>query len=173
MHPYDGRVVSNFILQALVGEDITIYGDGSQTRSFCYVDDLLDGFELMMNLEPAEGEAPFVGPVNLGNPSEFTIKQLAQMCIEFTNSRSKLIHLPLPADDPTQRKPDIALAQQKLGWEPKVSLEEGLRKTIEYFASLDLGRFRRPTKHSLHRSGRNMLILLGLRLLLRGGLFLI
>jgi UDP-glucuronate decarboxylase len=154
MHPYDGRVVSNFILQALAGEDITLYGDGSQTRSFCYVDDLVNGIMTMMNNAPAPGseesEEPFVGPVNLGNPGEFTIRQLAEMTIKLTNSSSKLINLPLPADDPTQRKPDITLAKEKLGWEPTISLEQGLQKTIDYFASLDLSRFRRPTKHSLH-----------------------
>ena len=150
MHPYDGRVVSNFILQALAGDDITVYGDGGQTRSFCYVDDLVNGIMAMMNQEPAKGETSFVGPVNLGNPGEFTIKQLAQMCIELTKSSSKLIHLPLPADDPTQRKPDSTLAKQKLGWEPAIDLRDGLARTIEYFASLDLARYRRPTKHSLH-----------------------
>ena len=154
MHPYDGRVVSNFILQALAGEDITLYGDGSQTRSFCYVDDLVTGIMAMMNNAPApgseDGEAAFVGPVNLGNPGEFTIKQLAALTIKLTNSSSKLINLPLPADDPTQRKPDITLAKEKLGWEPTIALEQGLQKTIDYFASLDLSRFRRPTKHSLH-----------------------
>jgi UDP-glucuronate decarboxylase len=142
MHPYDGRVVSNFILQALRGEDITIYGDGSQTRSFCFVDDLIDGFLLMMN-----GPDDFVGPVNLGNPGEFTIKQLAEMVIEMVGSHSRIVFRPLPQDDPTQRQPDITLARSKLGWEPKVPLREGLARTIDYFRSLDLRRYRRPTDH--------------------------
>lgn len=127
MHEADGRVVSNFIVQALHGQDITVYGDGSQTRSFCYVDDLLDGFVKMMNQDG------FVGPVNLGNPSEFTILELAQKVIEMTGSHSNIIHKPLPQDDPLQRKPDISLAKAKLGWEPKISLEEGLDRTIRYF----------------------------------------
>jgi len=147
MHPYDGRVVSNFILQALHGEDITIYGDGSQTRSFCFVDDLIDGFLAMMN-----GPDDFVGPVNLGNPNEFTIKQLAEQVIELTGSKSQLRHLPLPADDPTQRQPDISLAKQRLDWSPQVPLREGLAKTIDYFRSLDLRRFMRPTDHTAHKS---------------------
>ena len=147
MHPYDGRVVSNFILQALKGEDITIYGDGSQTRSFCFVDDLIDGFLKHMN-----GSDDFVGPVNIGNPGEFTIKQLAEMVIEKTNSNSKLVHMPLPADDPTQRKPDITLAQKHLDWKPQVPLEEGLQKTIDYFASLDLNKYRKPTNHTAHKN---------------------
>ncbi len=147
MHPYDGRVVSNFILQALHGEDITIYGDGSQTRSFCFVDDLIDGFLAMMN-----GPDDFVGPVNLGNPDEFTIKQLAEQVIELTGSKSQLRHLPLPADDPTQRQPDIALAKQRLDWSPRVPLREGLAQTIDYFRSLDLRRFMRPTDHTAHKS---------------------
>lgn len=145
MHPYDGRVVSNFILQALSNEDITLYGDGSQTRSFCYVDDLVNGIIAMM-----EGPDDFVGPVNLGNPHEFTIRQLAEKIIEMTGSTSKLKTLPLPADDPTQRKPDISLAKEKLSWQPEIELDEGLAKTIEYFRSLDLSKFRRPTKHNLH-----------------------
>lgn len=147
MHPYDGRVVSNFIFQALNGQDITIYGDGSQTRSFCYVDDLIDGMIAMMN-----GPDSFIGPVNLGNPHEFTIRELAELVIEMTGSRSKLIFLPLPSDDPTQRQPDITLAKEKLGWEPKVPLREGLAKTIEYFRNLDLRHFRRPTNHYIHKS---------------------
>jgi UDP-glucuronate decarboxylase len=147
MHPYDGRVVSNFIIQALKGEDITIYGDGSQTRSFCYVDDLIDGFLKMM-----AGPDSFVGPVNIGNPGEFTIKQLAEQVIAMTGSKSRLVNLPLPADDPTQRRPDITLAQAELGWEPKVPLEQGLKKTIDYFAGLDLRRFRKPTDHTAHKS---------------------
>ena len=124
----DGRVVSNFIVQALKGEDITIYGDGSQTRSFCYVDDLVDALVLMMNSR--EG---FTGPVNLGNPGEFTMLELAQKVIELTGSDSKIVYLPLPQDDPTQRKPVIDLAKKELGWEPKIPLEEGLKRTIEYF----------------------------------------
>ncbi|MFP4144537.1 MAG: UDP-glucuronic acid decarboxylase family protein [Phycisphaeraceae bacterium] len=147
MHPYDGRVVSNFILQALKNEPITIYGDGSQTRSFCYVDDLVDGIVAMM-----EGPDDFPGPVNLGNPGEFTIKELAELVIEMTGSTSRLEHLPLPADDPTQRKPDITQAREKLGWEPRVALREGLEKTIDYFRSLDLSEYRRPTDHTAHKS---------------------
>jgi UDP-glucuronate decarboxylase len=147
MHPYDGRVVSNFILQALRGEDITVYGDGSQTRSFCYVDDLVDGILKMMN-----GPDDFVGPVNLGNPGEFTILELAQKVLAMTNSGSKVIHEPLPADDPTQRKPAIELAKEKLGWSPTVALDEGLKRTIDYFANVDLSQFRRPTDRTTHRS---------------------
>ena len=128
MHPHDGRVVSNFIVQALKGEPITIYGDGTQTRSFCYVDDLIEGFIRLMNT-PDE----FTGPVNLGNPSEFTIRELAEKVIALTGSKSKLVFKPLPSDDPTQRCPDIALAKQNLQWSPKVPLEEGLRRTIDYF----------------------------------------
>lgn len=123
----DGRVVSNFIIQALKGEDITIYGDGSQTRSFQYVDDLLTGTFRFMDTED------FIGPVNLGNPVEFTIKELAQKVIDLTGSSSKMVDKPLPSDDPTQRQPDISLAKEKLDWEPKVGLEEGLKKTIGYF----------------------------------------
>ena len=124
----DGRVVSNFIVQALKGEDITIYGDGSQTRSFCYVDDLVEAMIRMMNSR--EG---FTGPVNLGNPGEFTMLELAKKVIELTGSKSKIIYLPLPQDDPTQRKPVIDLAKKELGWEPTIPLEEGLKRTIEYF----------------------------------------
>jgi UDP-glucuronate decarboxylase len=131
MHPNDGRVVSNFIMQALRGEDITIYGDGSQTRSFCYVDDLIDAIILMMNTH-----ADFTGPVNIGNPSEFTIKELAEEIIRLTGSTSKIQYKPLPQDDPKQRKPDITLAKQKLGWEPKVALQDGLKETIRYFIEL-------------------------------------
>ena len=127
MHPGDGRVVSNFIVQALQNEDITVYGDGSQTRSFCYVDDLVEGFIRMMNCED------FVGPVNLGNPGEFTILELAENVIRLTGSKSKIIYQDLPQDDPLQRQPDITLAKEKLGWEPKIPLEEGLKKTIAYF----------------------------------------
>ncbi len=127
MRADDGRVVSNFIVQALQGDDITIYGDGSQTRSFCYVDDLIEAIMRMMNKED------FAGPVNTGNPDEFTIMELAQKVLEMTNSKSKLSFKDLPSDDPTQRKPDISLAKEKLGWEPKIKLEEGLKKTIRYF----------------------------------------
>lgn len=123
----DGRVVSNFILQALRGDDITIYGDGTQTRSFCYVDDLVEGMVRMMDAED------FIGPVNLGNPGEFTILELAEKVKEFTGSGSKLVFRPLPEDDPTQRQPDISLAAEKLGWEPGIGLDEGLEKTVRYF----------------------------------------
>ena len=128
MHPNDGRVVSNFIMQALRGDPITLYGDGSQTRSFCYVDDLIDGFLLLMD----SGD-DFTGPVNLGNPVEFTIKELAEKVVELTNSKSELIFNPLPPDDPRQRQPDITLAKETLGWKPEITLEQGLIKTIEYF----------------------------------------
>jgi len=144
MHPYDGRVVSNFIMQALNAEDITIYGDGSQTRSFCFVDDLIDGMVRLMNQEET------IGPVNIGNPDEFTIKELAEKCIAQTNSKSKIIFLPLPNDDPKQRKPDITKAKKYLGWEAKIKLDAGLGKTIDYFASIDLRRFKRPTAHTAH-----------------------
>jgi UDP-glucuronate decarboxylase len=131
MHPNDGRVVSNFIVQALRGEDITIYGDGTQTRSFQYVDDLIEGMIRMMNTRE-----DFTGPVNLGNPVEFTIRELADKVIQLTNSRSKIVWMPLPPDDPTQRQPDIRLAKKELDWEPKIPLEQGLKTTIEYFASI-------------------------------------
>ena len=131
MHPNDGRVVSNFIVQALKGEDVTIYGDGNQTRSFCFVDDLIDGCVRLM-----QSPADFAGPVNLGNPDEFSMRELAQLIIEATGSRSKLVFLPLPQDDPRQRQPDITLARQKLDWSPKVPLREGLRRTIAYFDNL-------------------------------------
>lgn len=131
MHPNDGRVVSNFIIQALKNKDITIYGDGNQTRSFQYVDDLIDGMIRMMN-----SDSEFIGPVNLGNPIEFTIIDLAKTIIKLINSKSKLVFLPLPKDDPMQRKPDITLAKEQLNWEPKINLEEGLIKTIEYFDKL-------------------------------------
>jgi UDP-glucuronate decarboxylase len=127
MHPNDGRVVSNFIVQALKGNDITVYGDGSQTRSFCFVDDLIEGMMRLMNNDD------LMGPVNIGNPGEFTIKELAEKVILLTKSSSKLIYNPLPSDDPKQRRPDISLAIEKLGWKPKITLEEGLMKTIEYF----------------------------------------
>ncbi len=154
MHPYDGRVVTNFIVQALKGEDLTLYGDGSQTRSFCYVDDLVDVIMAHMNNDSKSGDPQdaFVGPVNIGNPGEFTIKQLAEKVIELTGSGSKLTTLPLPKDDPLQRKPDISLAKKELGWEPKVPLEEGLKKTIAYFKSVDLDSFRRPTDHTAHKN---------------------
>ena len=131
MHPNDGRVVSNFIVQALKGQDITIYGDGSQTRSFCYADDLIDGMIRLMNSNDS-----LIGPVNIGNPGEFTILELAQKVIKLTGSSSKLVYNPLPQDDPLQRQPDITQARSKLGWEPKVALDEGLVKTIAYFKSI-------------------------------------
>jgi UDP-glucuronate decarboxylase len=131
MNPYDGRVVSNFIVQAIKGEDITMYGDGMQTRSFCYVDDLVDGMIRLMN-----SRDDFTGPVNIGNPSEFTMLELAQKVIELTGSESKIIHLPLPQDDPMQRQPDITLAKKELDWEPHIQLEEGLKATIEYFKGI-------------------------------------
>lgn len=131
MHPNDGRVVSNFIIQALKRDDITVYGDGSQTRSFCYVDDLSDGLIKLMN-SPDD----FTGPVNLGNPAEFSILELAEIIIRMTDSKSKIVFKPLPTDDPKQRQPDIALAKEALGWQPKVSLEEGITKTLEYFINL-------------------------------------
>jgi UDP-glucuronate decarboxylase len=128
MHPSDGRVVSNFIMQALNGKDITVYGDGSQTRSFCYVDDMVDGIIRMMNTPKG-----FTGPVNLGNPSEVSILKLARLIIDLTSSSSKIVLKPLPQDDPERRRPDITLAQEKLGWKPTVELETGIRRTIEYF----------------------------------------
>jgi UDP-glucuronate decarboxylase len=131
MQPNDGRVVSNFIVQALQGTDITIYGNGQQTRSFCYVDDLIDVMVKMMN-----SEAGFTGPVNTGNPGELTMLQLAETILRLSNSKSKLAFAPLPSDDPKQRQPDITLAKDKLGWEPKVSLEDGLKETIAYFKAL-------------------------------------
>ena len=140
MHPFDGRVVANFIRQAMAGEDITIFGDGSQTRSFCYRDDLVDVIIAMMN-----NDQGLIGPVNIGNPDEFTIKQLAENVIELVGSKSKLIEMPLPADDPTRRRPDITLAKEKLGWQPKVPLAEGLAKTIDWFKTIDLGDYRPPT----------------------------
>lgn len=140
MHPYDGRVVSNFIRQALANEDITIYGEGSQTRSFCYRDDLVDGMIRMM-----DGPDSFIGPVNIGNPDEFTIRQLAEAVIRLTGSKSKMVFRPLPQDDPMQRQPRIDLAKINLGWEPKVKLEEGLKKTIDWFKGVDMAKFRAPT----------------------------
>ena len=140
MHPFDGRVVSNFIRQALCGEDITVFGDGSQTRSFCYRDDLVEGMLRMMN-----GPDDFHGPVNLGNPDEFTILELAKLVIELTGSRSKIVHDELPADDPTRRQPDISLAKKKLGWEPRTPLREGLEKTIAWFRTIRWEQYRAPT----------------------------
>ncbi len=134
MLPNDGRVVSNFIMQALAGEDITIYGDGSQSRSFCFVDDLVDGLVRLMNSGPE-----LTGPVNLGNPGEFTIKELGEKVVDMIGSNSKLIYEPLPQDDPTQRQPDITQAQAELGWKPGITLDEGLVPTIEYFRSLSKG----------------------------------
>jgi len=140
MHPFDGRVISNFIRQALRGEDITIYGDGAQTRSFCYRDDLVEGLVRMM-------AAPddFPGPVNLGNPGEFTIRELAERVLGITGGASKLVQRPLPDDDPMQRQPDISLATERLGWTPTVALEEGLERTIRWFRSIDMDRYRPPT----------------------------
>ena len=131
MHPNDGRVVSNFIVQALQGKDITIYGDGKQTRSFCYVDDLVEAFVRFMNTEHR-----FTGPMNLGNPNEFTMLELAELTLELTNSKSKIIYEKLPMDDPKQRQPDISLAKEKIDWKPKTQLKEGLKKTIDYFDGL-------------------------------------
>ncbi|MCP4665704.1 MAG: SDR family oxidoreductase [Deltaproteobacteria bacterium] len=131
MHPNDGRVISNFIVQALRNQDLTVYGDGSQTRSFCYVDDLIEGLIRMMN-----GPDDFVGPVNLGNPEEFTILDLAETIIRSTGSRSRIAFKPLPKDDPLKRKPDIALAKERLDWEPRIALEEGLKRTIAYFREI-------------------------------------
>ena len=140
MHPFDGRVVSNFIRQAIAGEDITVFGDGSQTRSFCYRDDLVEAIIRMMN-----GPDDFVGPVNIGNPHEFTIRELAEQVIELTGTKSRIIEKPLPADDPKQRQPDISLAKERLGWEPGIQLQDGLKRTIEWFKSVDFSNFRAPT----------------------------
>jgi UDP-glucuronate decarboxylase len=131
MHPNDGRVVSNFVVQALKGEPITIYGDGSQTRSFCYVDDLIEGFVRLM-----DSPKDFTGPVNLGNPGEFSMQELAGLVLEMAGSRSKLTYLPLPQDDPKQRQPDITLAKERLEWQPTVPLRDGLKHTIAYFDRL-------------------------------------
>jgi UDP-glucuronate decarboxylase len=128
MHPRDGRVVSNFIVQALTGEDITIYGDGQQTRSFCYVDDLIEAIVRMM-----QTDADFTGPVNIGNPTEFTMLALAERVLSLARSKSRIVFAPLPGDDPRQRKPDLTLARKELGWQPTVSLEDGLKETIAYF----------------------------------------
>ena len=140
MHPFDGRVVSNFIRQALNHEPITIFGEGTQTRSFCYRDDLVSGMISMMNVG-----SDFVGPVNIGNPIEFTIRELAETVIELSGSRSDLVFETLPSDDPTRRRPDISLAKEKLDWEPKVMLREGLAKTIDWFQSIQLSDYRPPT----------------------------
>ena len=142
MHPFDGRVISNFIRQALAGEDLTIFGDGSQTRSFCYRDDMVEGIIRMM-----EGPDDFTGPVNLGNPGEYSIEELARVVIEMTGAKSKLVHEPLPADDPTQRQPDITLAKKHLDWGPTVQLRDGLTKTIDWFKSIDVSHYRPPTPH--------------------------
>jgi UDP-glucuronate decarboxylase len=150
MHPYDGRVTSNFIMQAINDEDITIYGDGSQTRSFCFVDDLVDGLFRLMDQETT------VGPVNIGNPNEFTIRQLAELTIELSGSKSKLILKPLPKDDPKQRRPDITKAREHLDWEPTVQLREGLLKTIQYFKGLDLRRYKKPTEHTAHKNSEDV-----------------
>lgn len=131
MHPNDGRVVSNFIVQAIKGEDITIYGDGQQTRSFCYVDDMMEGFVRMM-----KSERGFTGPVNLGNPAEFTMLELAEKILKLVGSKSRLVFHPLPTDDPRQRKPDISLAEKKLSWSPHVNLEDGLKETVQYFRNV-------------------------------------
>jgi UDP-glucuronate decarboxylase len=131
MHPNDGRVVSNFIVQALLGRNITVFGDGMQTRSFCYVDDLIDGLIRLMN-----SADDVTGPINIGNPKEFTMLELAALVIELTGSRSRIVHRPLPQDDPRQRRPDISKADEALGWAPKTSLHEGLIRTVEYFENL-------------------------------------
>ena len=146
MHPYDGRVVSNFILQALQNKPLTVYGDGSQSRSFCYVDDLIDGFLRLM-----QSGDDFTGPVNLGNPVEFNMIELAEQVKELTNSKSEIIYEPLPEDDPRQRQPDITLAKDKLGWEPKVPLREGLEKTIAYFSDLLKSRYHQGSKQISQR----------------------
>jgi UDP-glucuronate decarboxylase len=139
MHPNDGRVVSNFIVQALRGKPISIYGDGGQTRSFCYVDDLIEGIIRLMTSPPE-----FLGPVNLGNPTEFSIRELAETILQLTGSKSKLEHLPLPQDDPKQRQPDISIANEQLGgWKPKVALRDGLLNTIAYFDQLLSGKEKR------------------------------
>ncbi len=140
MHPFDGRVVSNFIRQALHDEDITLFGDGTQTRSFCYRDDLVEAIIRMMH-----GPDELVGPVNIGNPNEFTIRELAEQVIELTGSKSTIVHAPLPADDPTRRQPDISLATSRLGWKPSIELGEGLTRTVEWFRGIDLDSYRPPT----------------------------
>ena len=140
MNPYDGRVVSNFIRQAIAGEPITIFGSGDQTRSFCYRDDLIDG---MMRMMAAPDE--FVGPVNIGNPGEFTIRELAELTVQLCGSSSEIVHRPLPVDDPERRRPDITLARDRLGWEPTIPLREGLERTIGWFRTVDLADYRPPT----------------------------
>ena len=150
MHPFDGRVVSNFILQALHGDDITLYGDGSQTRSFCFVDDLVRGLLAMM-----EGPDEFIGPMNLGNPNEMTIRELAETVIAMTGSKSQLHYEPLPQDDPLQRRPDISLAKERLGWTPRIDLETGLKATIEHFKKIDQGEFRPPTPNIILNTRRS------------------
>jgi UDP-glucuronate decarboxylase len=140
MHPFDGRVVSNFIRQALAGEEITVYGEGNQTRSFCYRDDMVDGMIRMM-----DGPDDFIGPVNLGNPQEFTVLALAKLVIELSGSKSTVTYEPLPQDDPHRRQPDITLARQKLRWEPRIQLRDGLAKTIEWFRTIDLADYRPPS----------------------------
>lgn len=138
MHPYDGRVISNFIRQAFTGDPITIYGNGAQTRSFCYRDDLIDGIIKLMASDQ-------VGPINIGNPKEFSIKQLAELVVQLTGSKSEVVYTDLPADDPRQRQPDITLARKHLGWEPYTELEDGLKKTIDWFKTIDLSQYRPPT----------------------------
>jgi UDP-glucuronate decarboxylase len=147
MHPFDGRVVSNFIVQALQDREITIYGDGSQTRSFCYVDDLVKGLIRLMesDAEPAE-------PVNLGNPAEMTIRELAQKIVALSGSRSKLTFRPLPQDDPVRRKPDIRRAGERLDWSPTTALDDGLRRTVEYFGSIDVESYRPPSNGDVQRN---------------------
>lgn len=154
MHPNDGRVVSNFIMQALANEPIMIYGDGRQTRSFCYVDDLIDGFDRLMHTPD-----DFCGPVNLGNPVEFTMLELAELVMEMTGSQAPIKFLPLPSDDPTRRRPDISLAKNFLGWEPKVALEEGLEKTIRYFRELrmTMGKESSAVPVSVKKAGNSLL----------------
>jgi UDP-glucuronate decarboxylase len=146
MHPYDGRVVSNFIVQALNDEDITIYGDGSQTRSFCFVEDLVEGIVKFVYQDD------FNGPMNLGNPNEFTVRELAEMVVDVTGSKSKIVYLPLPGDDPKQRRPNIDIARSRLDWEPRVQLREGIRKTADYFKRLDMRKYKKPTPHTAHKN---------------------
>jgi len=140
MNPYDGRVVSNFIRQAIAGEPITIFGSGDQTRSFCYRDDLIEG---MMRMMAAPDD--FVGPVNIGNPDEFTIRELAELTVQLCGSSSTIVHRPLPVDDPERRRPDIALARDRLGWAPTIALRAGLERTIEWFRTVNLADYRPPT----------------------------
>jgi UDP-glucuronate decarboxylase len=144
MHPFDGRVISSFVRQALRGEDITVFGDGQQTRSFCYRDDLIEGIIRMMN-----GPDDFTGPVNLGNPHEYTILELARLVIELSDSRSRVVHRPLPADDPVRRQPDITLARETLGWSPLVELRQGLQKTIDWLRGIEVDGLRPPTPNYL------------------------